>query len=144
MPHSPIRRILVVDDVPEVLGLFRSHLRVDRIQGVELDTESDAHRAIERVRANRYDVIVSDLRLRGRSGLDVLAAARDGAPEARRILMTGYASLELPLDALEGAAPERVIAKPLSAAVIRQLLGDDAPLWPIVASYHPTGHTTDQ
>ncbi|HWN02338.1 MAG TPA: sigma 54-interacting transcriptional regulator, partial [Candidatus Dormibacteraeota bacterium] len=90
--------ILVVDDEPSArttLGLLlrkRSH-RVTEVEGVAA--------AVKALTDVVFDVIVTDLRMPGGDGLDVLRAARTHCPEADVILLTAYAGWESAKDAIQ-------------------------------------------
>ena len=83
-------RVLFVDDEPRVLTtmriLFRSHYEV-------FLAESGA-KALELLKTQPVDVIVSDQRMPGMTGIELLRAARELNPNAMRILLTGYADLD--------------------------------------------------
>jgi two-component system phosphate regulon response regulator PhoB len=72
MPETA-RRVLVVDDEPDIAGLVAYHLAK---AGYRVSTAGDGAEALTRARAERPDLVVLDLMLPGRSGLDVLADLR--------------------------------------------------------------------
>jgi two-component system phosphate regulon response regulator PhoB len=73
MPPEPAQRVLVVDDEPDIAGLVAYHLAK---AGYRVTTAGDGTEALARARAERPDLVVLDLMLPGRSGLDVLADLR--------------------------------------------------------------------
>jgi two-component system response regulator AtoC len=123
-------RVLVVDDKENMLKLFGKILS----DGFELATAADGARALSLVAAEPFDVVVTDVRMPGASGLEVLQAVKARAPSTEVILMTGYANvadavqamrlgaydyLEKPFDPDEAA---RVVAR----AAERKRLRDEA------------------
>lgn len=90
-------RILVVDDEENVVATMQAILEMD---GHQVDTIQTGQEAIEMVKAEDYDVVLTDLRLEDVSGQDVLAAVRRERPGTVTIMLTGYASLESAIAAL--------------------------------------------
>jgi two-component system invasion response regulator UvrY len=82
-------KILLVDD-HVILREGVRRLLVDRIAGVEVGEASDEASALERFRDQRWDVVVLDLRLPGRGGVDVLRALRDIDARVPVLIMTMY------------------------------------------------------
>ncbi|MBK6519153.1 MAG: PAS domain-containing protein [Polyangiaceae bacterium] len=106
-------RILVVDDEPLVA---RAVLRIlERHQPVWVAT---AELAIERLAAERFDLVLCDLMLGGKTGLDVRAAA---GPEQRDrfLFITGGALTESARDLL-ASEPERFVTKPFTPVELRR------------------------
>jgi len=97
--HAP--RVLLVDDETGILEslqiLFRGAGYSVRVAG----TGRDALQAID---AERPDLVVSDIRMPGVSGLEVLARARARDPETPVVLMTGQASLQSAMRAVNDGA----------------------------------------
>jgi two-component system phosphate regulon response regulator PhoB len=124
---APPQRVLVVDDEPDIAGLVAYHLAK---AGYRVTTAGDGTEALARARAERPDLVVLDLMLPGRSGLDVLAELRR-AEETRHmgvILLTARREERDRIAGLERGADD-YLAKPFSpqelvlrvAAVLRRL-----------------------
>ncbi|MHC4549699.1 MAG: sigma-54-dependent transcriptional regulator [Planctomycetota bacterium] len=108
--------ILVIDD-------DRAHAEataeiVERL-GHEARTACSGEEGIARLRAGDADVVVTDLVMRDRSGLDVVAAASAGPPV---IVMTGYGSEEAAPAVLRAGAAAYLV-KPLGVEMFRRVLG---------------------
>ncbi len=101
-------RVLVVEDDETVADVLREALADPRF---ELVFATDAESAMQRIDAQLPDLVLTDISLPGRSGLDVMRHARLRDPEAAVILMTGYATTQNAIDALREGACE-FITKP--------------------------------
>lgn len=80
-------RVMFVDD-EEGVRLSWNRFLSDR--GFEVTTAPDGDAAIEALEVQPVDVVVSDLRMPGKDGLDLLNWVRDNKPETQFILLTGY------------------------------------------------------
>lgn len=103
--HAPAR-ILVADDEENVAITLRAILQMDRH---DVDVAYTAEEAIERIKGEDYDVVLTDLRLGDLSGQDVLAALRRHRPTSVGVMLTGYASLESAIRALREGAYDYLI-----------------------------------
>jgi signal transduction histidine kinase len=112
--------LLVVDDEPEVLrsvhDLFRREFRV-----LTFERGGEAISALEKTDA---PVILSDQRMPGMCGVDLLREAKRLKPETTRLLFTGYADIKAVIDAINEGNVFRYITKPWDpeemVAVVRQ------------------------
>jgi DNA-binding response OmpR family regulator len=66
--EQPCKRILIVDDDPVIVRLLQINFR---LEGYEVDTASRGEEALERVRANRPDVVILDVMMPGLDGWEV-------------------------------------------------------------------------
>jgi len=82
-------RILVVDDKDNMLKLFAKILGDD----CELTTAADGGRALSLVEAQDFDVVVTDLKMPGADGLEVLKAVKRRQPDTEVVMMTAYATV---------------------------------------------------
>jgi len=103
-------RVLFVDDEPRVLTtmrmLFRAHYEVYFAEG--------GPQALELLRKQPVDVVVSDQRMPGMSGIELLRAARELNPNAMRILLTGYSDLNAIIGSINEGEIFRFVNKPWS------------------------------
>ena len=103
-------RVLFVDDEPRVLTtmrmLFRAHYEVFFAEG--------GPQALELLKKQPVDVIVSDQRMPGMSGIELLRAARELNPNAMRILLTGYSDLNAIIGSINEGEIFRFVNKPWS------------------------------
>jgi CheY-like chemotaxis protein len=106
-----MHRILVVDDeclVADTLGLiFRKH-------GFETEVAYSANDALHRARSFAPDLLLCDITMPGRSGLELMADVNRELPECRVIVLTGYyANLaRIREQASRLRRPTRVLTKP--------------------------------
>lgn len=94
-------RILLVDDDEAVLETLKSILEQE---GYHIVTASSGEQAISEMERAPFDLVLSDLKMEGISGLEVLAHAQKRWPRPATILLTGYASLESAVGALRRGA----------------------------------------
>lgn len=83
MPH-----ILLVDDDPDILDIIRLDLEDDPT--IAVDTSGTAAKAIEKTQGRRYDVIITDWRMPGMTGIDLVRKLRKDGCTSLIILYSGY------------------------------------------------------
>ncbi|MGH2628510.1 MAG: response regulator, partial [Anaerolineales bacterium] len=102
-------RVLVVDDDPPVLRLLVDTLRLG---GFDVTATDSAERAIDRFQANPHDVVLTDVRMKGVSGLQLLRTIRQISPSTEVVVITGHATLDTAMEALHEGAYD-LITQPL-------------------------------
>ncbi len=115
--NTPIR-ILVVDDE---LGIREGCRRVLTPQGFEVDVAENGPAGLRKLRESRYDILLLDIMMPGMSGMEVLRQARQIDPDLICIIITGYATVELAVQAIREGAQD-FIAKPFSADLLLQVV----------------------
>jgi signal transduction histidine kinase len=90
-------RVLVVDDEPSVLETISAILTRE---GYQVVAAGDVDQALSHLQDGPFDVALTDLRMEGLSGLNLLAEIRRRWPQTVAIVLTGYASLQSAVDAL--------------------------------------------
>ena len=100
--------ILIVDDEEIVGERLRDYFEK---KGMVVETFSVSDEAIERMKEKVFDVIVTDIKMEGPTGIDILVAAKKDAPASQVILITGYGSFET-LRAAEAVGAYDYICKP--------------------------------
>src|SRR5690606_15614176 len=83
-------RILVVDDEPNICRLLQRSL--GRL-GYDVVTAGSVPEALDTLEGSRFDLVLTDLRLPGPSGLDLLVEVRTRAPGTRTMLMSAHADV---------------------------------------------------
>jgi len=89
--------ILVVDDEPSMQDALGWLLRSE---GYDVATAGSGEEAVTRLEAQEFDIIVSDIKMPGLTGLDVLERSRTLNPRAAVILITAYATVDSAIEAL--------------------------------------------
>ena len=79
-PQESARRALIVEDEASIREIVRLHLS---LAGFETEEVADGRVALDRVRANRFDLIVLDVMLPGVDGVTICRALRSGGPNQR-------------------------------------------------------------
>src|SRR5437867_1662206 len=99
------------EDDPDLLQALPETLRL-RMGGVMVDTADSAAAALERITAEDYDAIVTDIKMPGMDGLDLLAEIRTHRPDTPTLMITGHGEHDLVVDALRAGAYD-FIQKPI-------------------------------
>jgi excisionase family DNA binding protein len=93
---SPRPRVLVVDDEPGIRDLLTKTLALAEY---DVDASADGAAALERMRHERYDLLIADLRMPGLDGLSVIREARRYKSDLPVIIITGYSSESVAIEA---------------------------------------------
>jgi CheY-like chemotaxis protein len=110
--------VLVVEDDPMFARAVGGDLRY---QGFEVEIAETVADALERVTKQKFDVLLTDLRLGVQDGIDLLAALRDVSPRTCAVLMSGFATARDYQRAIELGAV-RVLCKPFTPADLIQCI----------------------
>ena len=109
-----MQKLLIVEDDQSVRTTMVMCLE---LEGYAVDAVGSTREAIDRLREQIYPIVISDIYLDERTGLDVLRTAREQNPDCAVILMTGRGSMETVMKATEGGAFE-YLAKPFEMAAM--------------------------
>jgi response regulator RpfG family c-di-GMP phosphodiesterase len=113
----PAPRVLFVDDEPNVLDGIRRQLR----KHVEVHTASSGAEGLGLLeQGEKFDLIVSDMRMPGMNGAEFLAEVRALAPDTVRMILSGQADLEATIGAINQGHIFRFITKPCSGDDLRK------------------------
>jgi DNA-binding NtrC family response regulator len=104
-------RILAIDDEIDMLENYR---RLLTARGWECTACSDPKKALERLQSEQFDFIITDLRMPGCDGLEIVRQARDADPEAVVVVVTAYATVESAVAAVKEGAYD-YLPKPFTA-----------------------------
>lgn len=109
---KPKRAVLIVDDEPDILeslcDLFEAAL-----DNVECRTASSGQAALDILQKGGIDLILSDYKMPGMNGLQLLERARQVAPDVPRMIMTAFPDLDVAIEAINEARIETFFTKPL-------------------------------
>jgi DNA-binding NtrC family response regulator len=103
-----VQRLLIVEDDSSVRNTITTFLE---LEGYAVDAVSSTREALERLRDDAYPIVISDIYIDERTGLDVLDTARRKNPNCAVILMTARGTMETVMKATQGGAFD-YIAKP--------------------------------
>lgn len=107
--------ILLVDDEDAIrYSISKTLQRV----GYQVHTAASGDEALEMMDRQDYDIVLTDIRMPGLSGVELLAKIKERAPDVVVILLTGYASLETAIESLRLGAHDYLV-KPSSSQDIR-------------------------
>jgi two-component system sensor histidine kinase/response regulator len=103
--------VLIVDDDPALLQALPQTLRL-RMGGVTVETADSAAAALDLIAVREYDAIVTDIKMPGMDGLELLAEIRTRRPDTPTLIITGHGENELVVRALRAGASD-FIQKPI-------------------------------
>jgi two-component system NtrC family response regulator len=101
-------RILVVDDDENIRKVLKTILEDE---GYTVDEAEDAKKAIEKSRRHVYNLALIDIRLPDMEGIELLTKMKDTVPKMRKIIITGYPTLQNAIEAVNRGA-DAYILKP--------------------------------
>ncbi|OGC90971.1 MAG: hypothetical protein A2W25_07785 [candidate division Zixibacteria bacterium RBG_16_53_22] len=94
-------KILVIDDEPRMVDSLRTLLTME---GYQVVGEYDARKAVKKLEESDFDLVITDIKMPGVDGIDVLTRAHQKDPFMGVILITGYASLDSAKHAIDKGA----------------------------------------
>lgn len=129
-------RLLFVDDEPRILDSLRNLLRKHRKRW-DMSFVLGGEEAMQLLEREKFDVVVSDMRMPKMDGARVLATSRERQPEAIRIILSGFSGEDAAIRAVPVA--HQFLSKPceaetLLAVVERALKPRSSPRWARVMS----------
>jgi len=95
------KKILLVDDEPRILTLLHSVLRTE---GLEAVSAKDGPSAIALLKAQKFDLMISDIRMSPMDGMELFRVARAECPDMPVILLTAHGSVETAIEAMKNGA----------------------------------------
>jgi DNA-binding NtrC family response regulator len=114
--------VLVLDDESIVCERLQEHLLKN---GFSVETFTDSQTAMERLAGKRFDVVVTDLKMSGPSGLDVMHFVHRQALGTQVVIITGYGSIEAAREA-EFSNVFGFVDKPFQMQTLTKLVGKAA------------------
>jgi CheY-like chemotaxis protein len=110
------RRILIIDDEENIRRVTRLTLQA---AGYEVGEAADGERGLEAFAdGSTWDAVLLDQRMPGMDGLETLRRIKERQPDARVIMSTAYASIELAVDAMKLGATD-FVRKPMTPEILR-------------------------
>jgi two-component system sensor histidine kinase/response regulator len=111
-------KLLFIDDENVVL---RSCRRIFTGEDYEVDVAASGEEGLQRAALKEYDIVVTDLKMPGIGGMEVLKTLRKEKPEVMVVVFTGYATVETAREALKNGAFD-YIPKPFTPEEIREVI----------------------
>ena len=115
-------RIMIIDDEKIVGEMAKISLEQE---GYEVETFLNAAPARERLKQEKFDIVVTDLKMKGIDGLEVLRTVKNLYPETKVIMITAFANLDVAIEALRGDVydffPKPVKIKELKESIRKAL-----------------------
>ena len=117
--HSGPKRILIVDDEPTLVFFLKQGLQESEIL-YNIDGTSSSEEALTKLTYNRYDLLITDLKMPGISGFTLVELARSLHPDIGVIVMTAFGSHEVEDEATK-LEVNGYLTKPFSTAILRDI-----------------------
>jgi two-component system, NtrC family, response regulator PilR len=111
-------RILVVDDEQSMQEFLEIFLRRE---GHDVVTAADVDGALLQLEADDFDVLITDMQMPGKSGLDLILAARDVSPETIAIVVTAFGTTDSAIAAMKEGAYD-YLTKPFKVEELRLVI----------------------
>ena len=108
-------KAIVIDDEISVCEAVRAILEGE---GIEVFTTTNSINAIEQIKGNNYDLIISDLKMPGMDGLELYDSIKETAPESIFIIITAYGTIQSAVDAIKKGIYD-YIPKPFTPDEVR-------------------------
>lgn len=106
--------ILVVDDDQNILETLKAILLQE---GYQVDTAEEGTDAVRKSNEKLFDLAIVDMRLPDMMGTDLLGKLKPRTPKTRKIILTGYPSMNNAIDSVNEGA-DAYILKPVEASVL--------------------------
>ena len=110
--------VMILDDEPIVCERLRSTLEKVNL---DIETFTDPNEAIKRFADKKFQILITDLKMKEMDGIEVLKLVQKVSPETRVIIITGFATVEKAREALKIGAYD-FIAKPFKLSQLRDLV----------------------
>lgn len=110
--------ILVVEDEDDIRDVIACRLQS---AGAHVATAGNGEEALEAVSQNRYDLVLTDLRMPKMGGLDLIVALRRAEPQTPIVVVTGYGNYETFIDVMNLGA-KAYVPKPFSMNQIAEVV----------------------
>ncbi len=107
--RSRQRTLLLVDDEENIVAALR---RLLRAEGWKVLSATSAEQALHQMARHEVDVVLSDQRMPGMTGVELLRRAKELYPETIRLVLSGYTELQSITDAINEGAIYKFLAKP--------------------------------
>ena len=111
-------KILIVDDEKSIRDFLEIMLKKE---GYKVASASSGEEALKLVNQINYDLVISDVRMKGMSGVELLKSIKEINPETVVLMVTAYASVDTAIDAMKAGAYD-YIAKPFKIEEVKHII----------------------
>ena len=111
-------KILIVEDEPKMAFLLEAELKD---AGHRTTSVTDGMEAVRRVEREHFDIVITDLRMEGMDGIEVLERVKGLDPQTEVVLITAYATAQTAVDAMKKGAYDYII-KPFDVEELKLLV----------------------
>uniref|UniRef100_A0A7C4ARA3 Response regulator n=1 Tax=Desulfomonile tiedjei TaxID=2358 RepID=A0A7C4ARA3_9BACT len=111
-------RIMILDDEPIVCKRLKPALEK---HGYDVDTFTDSTEAMNQIQNTAYDIIITDLKMKGIDGMQLLTEAKKKSPTTEVIVITGFATMETARESFHKGVFD-FIAKPFKLSEIQEVV----------------------
>ena len=110
--------ILILDDEPIVSKRLKPSLEK---KGYEVETFTASMDALQRTRERDFDIVITDLKMEGVSGMEFLAEVKQRSPRTEVIVITGFATMETAKESFQKGVFD-FLAKPFKLGEITEVI----------------------
>ncbi|MFQ5688269.1 MAG: HD domain-containing phosphohydrolase [Candidatus Scalindua sp.] len=111
-------RVLVVDDEPKICHLIEEVLK---LEGYQIDISFSGVEALQMIKKNKYLMLLTDLKMPGIDGLELIRKAKELNPEIRTIMITGYITVDTAVQSLRHGVDD-YIKKPFNILELKKIV----------------------
>jgi len=117
---KPQKKIILLDDEPIVCERLKPAL--EKI-GFYVEAYTESQEVVDRLSKEKFDVLVTDLKMRKPDGLDMMNFVKRQSPSTKVIIITGFATVDTATEAMKSGAVD-FIAKPFKISQLCDLIVD--------------------
>lgn len=110
--------ILILDDEPIVSKRLQPSLEK---KGYEVETFTESMKALQRIRERNFDIVVTDLKMEGVDGMQILAEVKRRSPRTEVIVITGFATMQTAKESFQQGVLD-FLAKPFKLGEIAEVI----------------------
>lgn len=110
--------ILILDDEPIVSRRLQPSLEK---KGYEVETFTESMKALQRLRERDFDIVITDLKMEGVDGMQILAEVKERSPRTEVIVITGFATMQTAKESFQQGVLD-FLAKPFKLGEIAEVI----------------------
>ena len=110
--------ILILDDEPIVSKRLQPSLEK---KGYEVETFTESMKALQRLRERDFDIVITDLKMEGVDGMQILAEVKKRSPRTEVIVITGFATMQTAKESFQQGVLD-FLAKPFKLGEITEVI----------------------